>query len=174
MRKFYLKAAMSLVLLTFFSLTSLVAQTVTGVVSDENGDSLPGASVLVEGTSIGTTTDFDGNYSIDVSEAGDSYSLSASFMGYQNSTQSFTNGSDQSWNPQLQPDAALLEDVVVVGYGVQKKEDKTGAVASVKASELNGGVVTDPIQGLQGKKPGVQISKKGGDPNAGFSITIRG
>ena len=161
-------------MLTFFSLTSLVAQTVTGVVSDENGDPLPGASVLVEGTTNGTTTDFDGNYSIDVSEAADTYTLSASFMGYQNSTQSFTNGSDQSWNPQLQPDAALLEDVVVIGYGVQKKSDKTGAVASIKASELNGGVVTDPLQGLQGKTPGVQISKKGGDPNAGYSIKIRG
>ncbi|MEN8137055.1 MAG: SusC/RagA family TonB-linked outer membrane protein [Bacteroidota bacterium] len=177
MRKVYLKATMLMVAFTLLSFTNLIAQNISGVVNDENGEPLPGASVLVVGTTNGTTTDFDGNYSIDVTDdqvQDGQFTLSASFMGYKESTITLSSGSDQVWSPSLEPDAAVLEDVVVVGYGVQKKEDKTGAVASIKASELNTGVLTDPIQGLQGKTPGVQISKKGGDPNGGFSIKIRG
>ena len=74
----------------------------------------------------------------------------------------------------LSPAATDLDEVLIIGYGTQRKSDKTGAVANVTADELNKGVLTDPIQALQGKTAGVSISKKGGDPNSGFSIKIRG
>ncbi len=177
MRNNYFKATISMVMLTLFSFTGLIAQNISGVVNDENGEPLPGASVLVVGTTNGTTTDFDGNFSIDISDdqaTNGQFTLSASFMGYQNAEKAFSVGSDQTWSPQLQPDASILEDVVVIGYGTVKKEDATGSVSAISAKDFNPGAITSPQDLMNGKISGVQITNSGGAPGAGSTIRIRG
>jgi TonB-linked SusC/RagA family outer membrane protein len=145
---------------------------ITGVVTDaEDGLSIPGVSIVVKGNStIGTITDIDGNFSLTVPSSAEV--LVFSFVGYK--PQEMEIAAQTVINIQLEKQIELLDEVIVIGYGVQKKTDKTGAVANIKAEELNGGVLTDPIQALQGKAPGVVITKKGGDPNGGFSVKIRG
>jgi iron complex outermembrane receptor protein len=143
---------------------------VSGVITDaEDGAPLPGASVLVKGTTTGTTTDIDGRFSLNVEP---NTVLVISYVSYR--SQEITVQPNTTVNVALQPDTETLEEVIVIGYGVQKKEDKTGAVSTVESDDLNRGTITDPIQALQGKAAGVLITKKGGDPNAGFSVKIRG
>jgi iron complex outermembrane receptor protein len=152
--------------------SSMLAQnvTVSGTVTGaDSGEPLPGVSIVEKGTQNGTTTNMEGEYSISVPEDA---VLTFSFVGY--NTQEIPVEGRNTINVQLQQKMEELEEVVVIGYGVQKKSDKTGAVAQVTADELSGGVVTDPIQTMQGKSAGVLISKKGGDPNAGFAVQIRG
>jgi len=163
-----------MVMLTLFSFTSLIAQNISGVIKDENGEPLPGASVLVVGTTNGTTTDFDGNYTIDVSHQTGNFSLAVSFMGYQTLTKTFVAGSDQTWSPNLKPDAAVLEDVVVIGYGTVKKADATGSVSAITAKDFNPGAITSPQDLMVGKTAGIQITSTGGAPGAGSTIRIRG
>jgi iron complex outermembrane receptor protein len=143
---------------------------VKGVVKDANsGETLIGVNILIEGTVTGTVTDINGNYSLDVPSGS---TLIFSYIGY--SSKEFVITQAQTLDVMLREDLAQLETVVVIGYGVQKKTDRTGAISHVEASELNQGNLTDPIQGLQGKAAGVVITKKGGDPNAGFAVKIRG
>lgn len=143
---------------------------VSGKVTDaSNGTPLIGVTVYVKGTAVGTVTDLDGNYFITVPK---SALIVFSSVGYKQ--QEFTVENGSAMNVSLSEETKQLDEVVVIGYGTQKKKDKTGAVANVKATELNTGVLTDPIQGIQGKIAGVMISKKGGDPNGGFSVKIRG
>ena len=177
MRKVYEKAITLVVAFTFFSFATLIAQNISGVISDENGEPLPGASVLVVGTTNGTTTDFDGNYSIDISEdqlTDGQFTLSASFMGYVNGTKAFSAGADQTWDVTLQPDAAVLADVVVIGYGTVKKEDATGSVSAISSKDFNAGAISSPQDLMVGKTAGVQITSTGGAPGAGSTIRIRG
>jgi iron complex outermembrane receptor protein len=171
MKNIYAKVITLVVAFTFLSLSQLVAQTVTGVVTDEFGDPLPGASIVESGTTNGTTTDFDGNFTITSTSNGE-FTLDVTFMGYKPQSKVFSG--DAQWNVQLQPDAAVLEDVVVIGYGTVKKEDKTGAVYSVSDKDLQTVAVQDPIESIQGKIAGVTIRKGGSDPNAGFDVKIRG
>ena len=159
-------------LVMVFSFTMVQAQekVVTGLVTDANdGMGIPGASVVVKGTTIGTTTDIDGNYTLNVDT---NATIIYSFVGYR--PQEILVGSQTQINVILSIETENLSEVVVIGYGVQKKKDKTGAVAKVKASELNGGTLTDPMQALQGKAAGVTITKQGGDPNSGFNVRVRG
>lgn len=143
---------------------------VTGVVTDAaTGEALPGVTIVAKGTTLGAVTDFEGQYSILVP---DGAILVFSYVGYAN--QETALGTQTIINVQLEEVSTELDEIVVIGYGVQKKSDKTGAVSSIDADQLNTGVLTDPIQGLQGKVAGVSINKKGGDPNAGFSVKIRG
>lgn len=151
----------------------LVAQetSVSGTVTDaETGEALPGVSILVVGTQQGTTTDVDGNYSITVPD--EDTELEFSFVGYE--TKQVAVEGRTEINIELSPKTEELEEVIVIGYGVQKKSDKTGAVSQVSSEDLSGGVITDAIQSMQGKSAGVLISKKGGDPNEGFSVQVRG
>lgn len=143
---------------------------ITGTVTDEeDGTPLPGVTIIAKGTTMGTVTDFEGNYTISVPAGA---RLVFSYIGY-NSKEVLVE--DQTViDVTLAEKRQALDEVVVIGYGVQKKSDKTGAVASIEADELNQGVLTDPIQAMQGKIAGVSINKKGGDPNAGFSVKIRG
>lgn len=165
-----LKITLSFVILFLLSFSVSAQINITGTVIDaSSSDPLPGVTILVKGTTIGTTTDFDGKYSIAVTSDA---TLVYSFIGFK--SQEILVNNQTIINIGLVEDIEKLEEVVVIGYGVQKKTDKTGAVSNVKAAELNGGVLTDPIQGLQGKTPGVVITKKGGDPNGGFSVKIRG
>ncbi|MFC2089725.1 SusC/RagA family TonB-linked outer membrane protein [Bacteroidota bacterium] len=161
-----------LVLFLFFVPFQLEAQllNITGTITDqETGVALPGVTVVVKGTTMGAVTDFEGRYSINV-EPGSM--LGFSYIGYTN--QDVTVGAETLIDIAMVEATQTLDEIVVIGYGVQKKSDKTGAVASIQADELNTGVLADPYQALQGKIAGVSISKKGGDPNAGFAIKIRG
>ena len=146
----------------------IYAQTVTGVVSDATGP-VPGANVLVKGTTTGTVTDFDGNYSIGVNN-GDT--LVFSFVGYLTQEISYTGQS--TIDVLLQEDAAQLDEVVIVGYGSVVKKEITTAVTSVNAEEFNQGVISDPTQLLQGKVAGLSIYNKGGNPNSNGVIRLRG
>lgn len=152
-----------------FTLSQAQQITVSGTITDEtDGTTLIGVSVIQKGTSIGTTTDIDGNYTVTVVEGS---TLVFSYVGYED--QEFI-ANQASINVALKAKSELLDEIIVIGYGTQKKTDKTGAVSHVTAEELNQGSLSDPIQGLQGKAAGVSITKKGGDPNAGFSVRIRG
>ena len=158
-----------LMLLGIISLSNAQQITVNGTITDEvDGTTLIGVSVVQKGTTKGATTDIDGNYTLTVDQG---VTLVFSYIGYND--QEFV--ADQSTiNVAMAPKSELLEEIIVIGYGTQKKTDKTGAVSHVTAEELNQGTLTDPIQGLQGKAAGVSITKKGGDPNAGFAVKIRG
>lgn len=144
--------------------------TVNGVVKDAgSGEPLTGVNILEAGTTNGTITDLDGKFSIIVQA---NAKLEIKYVGYD--TQNITVGANKSLVVLLKESAISLNEVVAIGYGVQKKSDKTGAVMNVSSTEFNKGVLTDPIQALQGKASGVQITKKGGNPNDGFSVQIRG
>ncbi|MGI9553231.1 MAG: SusC/RagA family TonB-linked outer membrane protein [Aurantibacter sp.] len=144
------------------------AQEVTGNVSDASGP-LPGASVVVQGTTSGTQTDFDGNYTI---EAENDATLVFSYIGY--STQEIAVNGQSTINVILVEDAEALEEVVVIGYGTTTVKDATGAVSSVTSDDFNGGVIASPEQLIQGKTAGVNIQQTSGEPGAGISINIRG
>ncbi len=143
---------------------------ITGKVIDAiDKTPLPSVAIVIKGTTTGTQTDLDGNYSINTSVGA---TLQFSLMGY--TREERVVGAEKVINVSLVPDVELLSEVVVIGYGTQKKSDRTGSVAQVSANELNRGSLTDPIQSMVGKVAGVSVTKKGGDPNAGFSVKIRG
>jgi len=149
-------------------LTTMISAQVSGVITDaENGETLIGASVLVKGTTLGTVTDFDGNFSINASP-GDV--LEISYTGY--ATQSLTLGNETTLNISLAQGVAL-DEVVVTGYSSQRERDITGAVAVVKSEELNEVTATSFAQKLDGKVTGVTIQSSGA-PGAGTSVRIRG
>jgi len=154
-----------------FGLALNAQQTVTGTVkSNPDGLPLPGANVVVKGTSQGATTDFDGNYSIEVQDG--TAVLVFSYIGF--SAKEVTVGNKSVIDVTLSEDSTL-DEVVVVGYGSVKKSDVTGAVSSVKSKELNAFPVLDATQALQGRAAGVVVqSNNGGEPGAPIDIRIRG
>ncbi|MBM1105079.1 TonB-dependent receptor [Aurantibacter crassamenti] len=165
------KQKLLMIISLFCFATSAWAQhAVDGNVTDEYGTPLPGASVVEQGTSNGTTTDFDGNFTIEV--ANQNAILEISYLGY-NTLDLPLNGQN-SISTQLSEDATQLEDVVVIGYGTQKKSDVTGSIASVKSEDFNQGVVANPGQLLQGKVSGVNITNVSGEPGASQNVIIRG
>jgi TonB-dependent starch-binding outer membrane protein SusC len=145
-------------------------RSVTGKVTDEQNMPLPGASVLELGTSNGTTTDFDGNFIIAVGDV--NAVLEISYIGYRSLDVPLNGRTNVT--VKLAEDATQLEDVVVVGYGVQRKSDVTGSISSVKSEDFNQGVVANPGQLIQGKLAGVNVSSVSGEPGAGQNIIIRG
>lgn len=150
--------------------TKIQLQKITGKVTAQDGEPLPGVNVTVQGTTIGTVTDFNGQYSIDV--ANSSAVLVYSFVGYV--TQTVTVGNNSVLDIQLEEDVKALEEVVVVGYGVQKKSLVTGAISKVASDELVKGSSTRVTQALQGKTAGVFITNTSGQPGSFVSIKIRG
>ncbi|MEM1338670.1 MAG: TonB-dependent receptor [Bacteroidota bacterium] len=144
-------------------------KTVTGTVTDQDGIPLPGASVVEKGTLNGTTTDFNGNFTIEVT---DNAILEISYIGYASREVSVQGLSTIA--VQLVQDSTQLDDVVVVGYGIQKKSDITGAIGSVQSEDFNKGVVANPGQLLQGKVAGVNVTNVSGEPGAAQNIIIRG
>lgn len=150
-----------------FGLTQ--AQEVSGTVSDANGP-LPGASVVVQGTTNGTQTDFDGNYTL--SNVASEAVLVFSYIGF--SSQEIAVNGQTTIDATLQESADQLDEVVVVGYGTQTRRTAVGAVESVKAEEFNKGVIVNPQQLIQGKSAGVQISATTGEPGAAVNVRIRG
>ncbi|NJB36735.1 SusC/RagA family TonB-linked outer membrane protein [Croceivirga sp. JEA036] len=160
----------SLLLLgAFVCFGSIQAQTVSGTVSDANGP-LPGASVLVKGTTNGTQTDFDGNYTLNNVDSG--ATLVFSYIGF--SSQEIAVGGQSTINVTLQEDAQALDEVVIVGYGTQVRKEITTAVTSVSTEDFNQGVINEPTQLLQGKVAGLNIVNKGGNPNDTPVIRLRG
>ena len=164
------KLVLMMVLLLNISLFAQDGYTLTGTVLDETNMPVPGANVVIQNTTTGTSTDFDGNFSITVSN-GDVLEFSS--IGYAKKEVAITG--QQTLNVVLAEDASQLEEVVVVGYGSQKKSDITGSVSSVKSEELNAYPVLDAAQALQGRAAGVVVqSNNGGEPGAPISIKIRG
>lgn len=150
---------------------SVEAQTysIYGTVTDNKGEPLIGASVVVIGSKIGVTSDIDGHFSIKV-PVGESLQISC--IGFEPKTIKPKSSTDIEIA--LSEDMRLLNEVVVVGYGVQRKSDITGSVSSVKASELQVAPVTSTAEALQGRVAGVVVQKTSGDPAGGTSIRIRG
>ncbi len=143
---------------------------VTGVVSSaEDGTPIPFASVVVKGTTIGTSTDFDGNYSI---ELGEDDIIVFSMVGF--STQEFKVGTQEVINVIMVTDNMGLDEVVVIGYGVQKKSSVTGSISSVKAEDIQKMPIQRAEQALQGQVSGVQVTMDSGQPGANLSVNIRG
>lgn len=166
----------ALLLISAFILnTGLNAQTsevvVRGVVVDNSGQPLPGASIVVEGTTTGTTSDMNGAFTI-TSPAGKN--VIVSFIGYK--TQTIAATSAENLKVALQEDFVTLEEAVVVavGYGKMRKSDLTGAIASVSANDMKQGVVTSSEQLLQGKVAGLTVVQGSGDPAAGATMRLRG
>ncbi|GGZ42454.1 SusC/RagA family TonB-linked outer membrane protein [Echinicola pacifica] len=146
-----------------------VRQVVSGTVTDEEGLSLPGATIRVKGSTAGTVTDLDGEFSLDVP---DGAVLQISFVGY--IMQEIPVNGRSTVNVQLKQDATQLDEMVVVGYGTQKRSDITGAIGSVKSGEFNKGVISNPVDLLQGKMAGVNITSTSGEPGANQNVIIRG
>jgi TonB-dependent starch-binding outer membrane protein SusC len=143
---------------------------VTGVVTEKNGTPIPGVNVMVTGTTLGALTDTDGKYSIEVPSG--SKSLTFSFVGME--TQVVNIGSSSNIDMAMSEASIGLEEVVVVGYGTQKKVDLTGSVSVVSAKEYANAPVTDALDAMQGKVAGVQIISNSGSPGVAKQILIRG
>lgn len=146
------------------------SRVVNGTVKDSNGNSVPGASIILKGTSTGTTTDGEGNFSISVSGGEDV--LVISFIGY--ATQEIEVGARSVIDVTLAEDVASLQEVVVVGYGTQKKVLNTGANLQVEGDHLQRLSNTNALQSLQGQAPGVQITSTSGQPGSAMRVVIRG
>ena len=162
------KPLVFLFLLCLFPLGAMAQSIVKGTVNDEAGEPIIGASVKVQGTKTGAVTDFNGNFSV---EANANSTLVISYIGYTTATVK-VNGRNNIVIS-LSEDSQTLSDVVVIGYGVQRKSDLTGAVASVKGDDIKNLSTTDAGAALQGKVTGVQIINSG-SPGAGAEIRVRG
>lgn len=170
-RRLTIRFMLFLAMVAFIAVSAFAQEgTVSGTVIDaEDGTGLPGASVLVKGTTTGTTTNIDGKFSLTVEP---NTVLVISYVSYKE--QEITVQPNTTIRVELVPESEVLDELIVIGYGVQKKEDKTGAVSNVESEELNSGNMISPMQALQGKVAGVSITKKGGDPTQDFSVRIRG
>ncbi|MDR1116174.1 MAG: TonB-dependent receptor [Tannerella sp.] len=168
-----LKSCFKILLFTasLFTCNCVFAQsiTVSGTVGD-GVEPLPGASVIIKGTTIGTVTDSEGNFSLKVPD--ESSVLTFSYMGY--TEQSITVGTLRAFNIVLDSDQKLLDEVVVIGYGTTRRRDLTGATVSVRGSELASIPVTTAAQAITGKLAGVNVVTQNGAPGADVNITVRG
>ena len=143
---------------------------IRGQVLDETGTPLIGVSVLIKGTSVGTVTDLDGNFTLDIPS--NSNTLEVSYIGY--ITKTITVGNNRELNIQLEPDTQALDEVVVIGYGTMKKRDLTGAVSSVKSSDITLSPSSNPMAALQGRVAGLDITQTSGQAGAGVNMQLRG
>jgi TonB-dependent starch-binding outer membrane protein SusC len=164
------KSSLMVALLVLMANFTFAQRTVKGKVTDaENGEGLIGATVTVVGTTRGAVTDIDGNYAVVVPEG--SNQLRFAYTGY--AEQVIALGAANTLDVAM-AGSTLLDEVVVIGYGTVKSREVTSAVATIKAEDFNKGNVTDPAQLIQGKVAGVTISRPGSDPNADFTIRLRG
>ena len=144
--------------------------TITGTITDEMGVPLPGASIVEKGTTNGTQSNFDGNYTLELSG---SNPILISYIGYETKEISVTSG-QSTYNVSLDPGTSTLDEVVVVGYGTQRKREVTGAISSVSAEAITEQTVTGFDQAMAGRVAGVQVSQNSGAPGGATSIRIRG
>lgn len=164
-----------LLLLLFLVVNSMFAQTstVSGTVSDSEGQPLPGANVFIKGTSIGGVTDFDGKFQFKVNNV-EGKTLVISYLGFV-TKEMVLNGSTLGISISLLEDASNLDEVVVLGSSVTQERKKLGnAITTVKSAKLVEAAPVNITSSLQGKVPGAQITQNSGDPAGGFSIRLRG
>jgi TonB-linked SusC/RagA family outer membrane protein len=159
-----------LAFVAMFMCIAAFGQTVTGTVSDVSGMPLPGVTIVVAGTNTGTTTDFDGNYSINASSG---QVLRFSYIGMK--PKDITVGSETTLNVVLEEDSTQLDEVVVTAFGIERKEKSLGySVTKVETENLNLAGQANPIESLQGRVAGVQINRSSGTSGGGVDILIRG
>lgn len=162
-----------ILLIISFTLASLFAfsqaRQISGTVSDAGGQGIPGVTVVIQGTTTGTTTDIDGNYRLEVRPGN---VLQFSFMGFV--SQQVTVATQTVINITLLEDSKLLDEVVVIGYGVQRKKDITTSVAVVDDKALKDRPIVTVAQALQGKAAGVQVTQPSGKPGSGLAVRVRG
>jgi len=163
------KHAISLFFLVLFQFAAFAQVQLTGVISDETGLPLPGATILEKNTNNGVVTDFDGNYSIQIAD--ENSVIMISFVGY--TTQGISVAGLTDFNFSLQP-SNELDEVVITGYGSQQKRDLTGAIVQVKSEDFVKGANTNALQLLNGKASGVHISQSDSAPGGAIDIKIRG
>ncbi|MDE6554187.1 MAG: TonB-dependent receptor [Muribaculaceae bacterium] len=164
------KALVAIVMLLSFTLPALAQKiTVNGYVDDTLGEPLIGATVMEKGTSNGTATDFDGNFTLNVDPNG---ILVISYIGYE--TQEIPVNGRTEIKVTLSENSTMLQEAVVIGYGSVKKSDATGSVAVIKPDEIDAGISTSAQDLLVGASPGVVVTTNGGDPTGGGTIRIRG
>ena len=158
---------LALVVGLFLSMGAFAQITVKGHVKDATGEPIIGATVRVVGSQAAAATDFDGNFTVRANQGAD---LQISYVGYQTATAKAAPNVVVT----LQEDQALLNEVVVIGYGVAKKSDLTGSVTAYKPDTKNKGVVVNAQDMMQGKIAGVNVTSSGGSPGGGAQIRIRG
>ena len=174
MKHLYFLRSVLLLILVFSSLCGFTQSgSIRGTVRDENNQPLPGATVTLKDLGKTTTTDVDGHFRIGGVAPGN-HTLTVNFIGYQQSVKVINVTGNVEVDFQLSPSSTALDEVVVVGYGTQKRQDVTGSVSTVGAKDLNPGPVTSPLQQLSGRAAGVNISQTGSEPGSAPSVRIRG
>ncbi len=164
------KSLLMLALLLTSGMAFAQGLTVTGKVTSTSQETLVGVSVMVEGTTIGTSTDLDGNYTL--KNVPSDATLQFSYLGFVDQSTA-VNGRTKI-DAVMEEDAVLLDEMVVIGYGVQKKSDVTGAISSIKSTDLANSTITDASSALQGKVSGVQVVNNSGAPGTSPTIRVRG
>ena len=157
-------------LLSVFCFVGFAQNDVTGIVKDGTGEPLIGVSVMIKGSTTGTVTDFDGNFTM--KSVPSSAQLQFSYIGFQ--TQVVNVGNTTNFNITLLEDNTTLEDVVVIGYGTMKRKDLTGSVSSVTGDKLAAVPVSTVSEALHGKLSGVNVTAQDGRPGAAMTIRVRG
>ena len=165
-----LKKALTSLLLSVSCLVAYAQQTVSGTVIDDAGEPLIGVSIQVKGTTTGSITDFDGNFTLDNVASSDV--LVFSYVGY--APKEITVGNQKVLKVTLSEDTEVLDEVVVVGYGQMKKNDLTGSVSSVGNEAITSRGTTGVVEALQGSVAGVNISQASGRVGGSFDVEIRG
>ena len=156
--------------LVFATTLSHAQHTVSGVIKDTAGEPIIGANVVEKGTTNGSITDINGKFSFLMTTP--TATLAVSYIGYQ--SLDYLYKGEGFVTIILKEESQDLDEIVVVGYGTMKKKDLTGAVSAIKADEITAFAVSNPIQALQGRVPGVVLSQNTGDPSGDYSIRIRG
>ncbi len=144
--------------------------TITGIVNDEKGLPIPGASIYVKGTLYGTVTNVNGEFTLSIPRGAEI--LVFSFVGYQ--TQEIAIGTQTLFNITMHGELMQLDEVIAIGYGVQRKTDQTGALSRLTEENMNKSVASSPIEMMQGRVSGVNITQNNGEPGSGMSVRIRG
>ncbi|MBN2520234.1 MAG: TonB-dependent receptor [Bacteroidales bacterium] len=169
--KKHLSKIVIILLICFTHLTAFSqGRVITGKVTDPGGEGLPGVSIIVKGTTLGTITDYEGNYSL--SNVDEDAILVYSYIGY--ISQEISTSGKTTIDLVLEEDIMELEEIVVLGYGTAKKKDLTGSLASLKEEDFNTNAGATPEQLIQGRIAGVHITSNSGEPGAGAQIRIRG
>ena len=162
-------SVIAIILVASIGTTYAQSRTVTGKVTDSNGEGLIGVNVLIKGTLTGTATDIEGKYSV---EATDTDVLVFSYVGF--ATQEIPVGAQAVIDVVLEEDYGELDEVVVIGYGTTKKSDLTGSVAAIDTKDFNKGQINTPQQLLTGRVAGLSVTPGDGEPGGGATIRIRG
>ena len=143
---------------------------ISGKVSDSKGEPITGATVLVKGTTVGITTDFDGKFKLSIPV--DAKTLVFSFVGMK--TQEVAIAGKTNFTVSLEDETIALDEIVAVGYGVQRKSDLTGASSRVSEKDMNKSIASSPVEMVQGRVPGVNVTQNNGEPGGGMTVRVRG